>query len=274
MVLKVKDIMRIIEEFAPAYLKEDYDNVGLMVGNSEDEVKSILVSLDCTLETIKEAEEKECNLILTHHPLLFIKPKNITTDSLQGRKIIELIRNNINLYSSHTNLDMTLGGVNDIITEILGYDNWKIIEPSNSNENKSENVGIGRIVTLDKPILLSSICEKIKEKLEIQFLRYSGNDNLQIKKIAIINGSGQDYFSKAEKLGADCIITGDTTYHRVSDLSETGIAVIDAGHFETEWPAVKKLGIKLENKIRNLGFTNEIIISNVCKSPYKIYYPR
>jgi putative NIF3 family GTP cyclohydrolase 1 type 2 len=90
--LKVKDIHRIIEKYAPEKLKEDYDNVGLMVGDMESEVTSILVSLDCTLDVIKEAEDKNCNLIFTHHPLLFSRPKSITTDTLIGKKIIRLIK--------------------------------------------------------------------------------------------------------------------------------------------------------------------------------------
>ena len=128
MTLKVRDIDKIMEEYAPARFKESYDNVGLMVGDKECEVTSILVALDCTLEVIEEAKKKGCNVILTHHPLLFKKPTNITTDTLLGRKILELIKNDINVYSSHTNLDSVKGGINDIIMEFLGFENYYIIE--------------------------------------------------------------------------------------------------------------------------------------------------
>lgn len=270
MPLKLIDIMKIIEGYAPTYLKEEYDSVGLMIGNSDDVVTSILIALDCTLEVIEEAKEKKCNLILTHHPLLFNKPDSITTETLLGKKIINLIKNNINVYSSHTNLDMALGGINDIITQLLGYNQWQVIETSNCIQNNKTKIGIGRLITLEEGVELSTLCDNLKKKLEILHLRYSGRDNQKINKIAIINGSGQDYFNKAMQLGANCIITGDTSYHRVSDLEEQGIAVIDAGHFETEWPAVKILGNKLENNIKYLGFSNNIFISEVCKSPYKI----
>ncbi len=105
-----------------------------MVGDKDAIVTKILIALDCTMDVICEAMEKGCNFILTHHPLLFNKPKTITTDTLVGKKIIKLIKNDINVYASHTNLDSAKGGLNDIATEILGFNKYKIIQPSiNSN---------------------------------------------------------------------------------------------------------------------------------------------
>ncbi|WP_446898766.1 Nif3-like dinuclear metal center hexameric protein [Clostridium sp. LBM24168] len=270
MPLKVKDIDTIMEQYAPSKLKEDYDNVGLMVGDMKSEVKSILVSLDCTMHVIEEAENNNCNLIFTHHPLLFSRPKSITSDTLIGRKIIELIKNDINVYSSHTNLDSTFGGINDIIMQILNFKDSNIIEPSLNNEDYfTVHSGIGRISKLEKYITLEKLCMQVKERLQIQHLRYSGDDNKIIKKVAVINGSGKDYFYQAKMLGADCIITGDTTYHYVSDFNEEGIAVIDAGHFGTEWPAILKVADYLKNRIESMGFENNVILSKVNMDPYR-----
>jgi dinuclear metal center YbgI/SA1388 family protein len=268
--LKVKDIHRIIEKYAPEKLKEDYDNVGLMVGDMESQVTSILVSLDCTLDVIKEAEDKNCNLIFTHHPLLFSRPKSITTDTLIGKKIIRLIKNGINVYSSHTNLDSAPGGMNDIIMDILGLYNASIIEPkSNMDSYFNSNSGIGRFVELEGNVTLGDICRKVKEKLALSHVRYTGNDTAVIRKIAVINGSGKDYFQEAKRLGCDCIITGDTTYHYVSDFNEEGVAVIDAGHFGTEWPSMAKISDFLQEKIEKMGFENRVILSKCNKDPYK-----
>lgn len=110
---KVKDVIGVMEEFAPKTLKEDFDNVGLMVGDKEKKVEKILLALDCTLNVIEEAKEKKVDLIITHHPLIFRKPNSITTDTLIGKKIIELIKNDISLYSSHTNLDSAEKGLNE-----------------------------------------------------------------------------------------------------------------------------------------------------------------
>lgn len=269
MSLKIKDIDKIMEEYAPSKFKESYDNVGLMIGDKKTKVSSILVALDCTLEVIEEAKEKECNLIFTHHPLLFKKPINITTDTLLGKKIIEIIKNNMNVYSSHTNLDSVRGGINDIIMQLLGFNNYETIELSDKRKDDDSSTGIGRIAVLDEPTTLLDMCDNIKQSLNIPFIRYSGEDTMKVKKIAVINGSGQDYFNVAKRLGADCIITGDTTYHYVSDLQEEGIPVIDAGHFGTEWPAMEVLAKWLKNKLEIMGFNNSVYISELNKSPYK-----
>ncbi|NMM61923.1 Nif3-like dinuclear metal center hexameric protein [Clostridium sp. P21] len=269
MSLKVKDIDRIIEQYAPSKFKEDYDNVGLMVGDMECEVTSILVALDCTLDVINEAKEKECNFILTHHPLIFKKPMNITKDTLLGKKIIELIKNDINVYSSHTNLDSIKGGVNDTIMQLLNFHDYNTIELSKRRSEDDKVSGIGRIAALKEAITLDEMCSRVKKCLNAPFIRYAGNENKKIKKVAVINGSGQSYFNEAKKLGADCIITGDTTYHYVSDFKEENIAVIDAGHFDTEWPAVLVLAEYFKNQIELKGYKNSVFMSESNKNPYK-----
>jgi len=269
MVLEVKDIDNIMQRFAPTVLKEDYDNVGLMVGDKEAQVTKILIALDCTMDVICEAVDRGCNFILTHHPLLFVKPKIITKDTLVGKKIIELIKNGINVYSSHTNLDSVQGGLNDIATEILGFCKYKIIEPSKNFNSTEGYAGIGRLVVLDEPIRLEELCENVKKAYNAEFIRYVGDHNNLIKTIAIINGSGEDYFDESMKLGADCIITGDTKYHHVSDLSEENIALIDAGHFATECIPFKIFGEKLKKQLIENGYDNEVIFSRNTFDPYK-----
>ena len=270
MLLRVKNIEHIMEQFAPTVLKEDYDNVGLMVGDSEVLVTKILLALDCTMEVIAEAKAKGCNFILTHHPLLFIKPRTITTGTLVGKKIIELIKNDINVYSSHTNLDSVKGGLNDIATEILGFVKYKIIEPSKKTCSQECTDGIGRLVTLDNPIRLEELLGNVKKTYEAEFIRYVGNHNDLIKTIAIINGSGEDFFYESVKLGADCIITGDTKYHGACDLLEENVALIDVGHFATEWRPLKIFGEKFKKELVQNGYDNEVIISKNTFDPYKI----
>lgn len=269
MLLKVRDIDHIMEQYAPPILKEDYDNVGLMVGDKDAEVTKILIALDCTLDVICEAKDKGCNFILTHHPFLFIKPKSITSDTLIGKKIIELIKNNINVYSSHTNLDSVKGGLNDIATEILGFTKYTTIEPSMISGYDNCDNGIGRLVTLENPITLLDLCEKVKKLFNAEYIRYVGEDNRIIKTIAIINGSGEDFFEASKSLQADCIITGDTKYHGVSDLREEGIALIDAGHFITEWAPFKIFGKILKSKLREQGYHNDVLISENTEDAYK-----
>jgi dinuclear metal center YbgI/SA1388 family protein len=265
MPLKVKDVHNILEERAPSRYMESYDNVGLMVGDMEQEVSSVLVALDCTLDVIQEAREKSCSLIFCHHPLIFQKPSSITTDKLLGRKIIELISSGISVYSSHTNLDSVQGGLNDILMGLIGVKETRVLEALEGEVNS----GIGRIASLDEPVRLSELVDRVKGSLGISFARYSGDDEKVVSKIAAITGSGQSFFSAAVKEGADCIITGDTTYHHVSDLREEGIAVIDAGHFGTEWPALKVFSKWLENSISEMGFGNSVVLAESNSCPYK-----
>lgn len=258
----VNDVIKEMEKIAPTYLKEDFDNVGLMVGDKSKEVKKVLLALDCTLNVIEEAKIENADLIITHHPLIFRRPSNITTDTLQGKKIIELIKNDISLYSSHTNLDSVENGLNSTIVSLLGFEECAILEAN----KKEQSAGIGRLVSLNESISLEQLVNKVKKALSINHLRVvNGND--KITKIAIINGSGQDFIGKAVSLGADCIITGDTTYHFASDYKELGISILDVGHFASEQLVFFNVMKKLEEKFRDIEF----ITSKVEEDPFNFY---
>lgn len=260
--IKVNNIINEMELLAPTYLKEDFDNVGLMVGDKNKEVKKVLLALDCTLKVIEEAKKENVELIITHHPLIFKRPSSITTDTLQGKKIIELIKNDIYLYSSHTNLDSVENGLNDTIVSILGFDNSKILEKN----KRDDKAGLGRIVSLKESIQLEDLISKIKKSLNINNLRVvKGKD--KVNKIAIINGSGQDFIGKAVALGADCIITGDTTYHFASDYKEMEISILDVGHFASEQITFFNVMENLKEKFKDVEF----ITSTVEEDPFSFY---
>lgn len=257
----VKDIAKFIEEMAPIGLKEDYDNVGLMVGDKNQKVNKVLLALDCTKDVIEEAKANNVDLIISHHPLLFRRPNKIVKGDLQGDKIIELIKNNISLYSCHTNLDSARDGINEEIVKLLGFTNSTIIEKSKTN---IEGCGIGRLVKLNEEIDVNELITIVKEKLGIKNLRVAIGKE-KVSKIAIINGSGQDFFAKSLRLGADCIITGDTSYHFVSDYKEMGVTILDPGHFPTEWITFLNVMKKVEDKFDVIEF----ISSKTNKDPYE-----
>jgi len=260
-VLRIKDLCDIIEKKAPIYLKEEWDNVGLMVGDAAIEITSILVALDCTLEVIEEAIEKDCNLILTHHPLIFHSLNSVTNQDLLGSKIYKLIDNNIAVYSAHTNLDRVKGGLNDILCNILGLNNY--IEMSLVEEDR----GIGRLVQLLKGTTMENLMEHITKKLDLGLIRYTGDKSRLISKIAIINGSGSDYFNTFYKLGAECIITGDTKHHQVLDYMELNLSTIDIGHFDSEWLPFKVFCEELKEELKD----KNMIFSEKSFTPYKVF---
>lgn len=259
---KVIDISNKIEKMAPIFLKENYDNVGIMVGDPDQDVKRVLLALDCTNEVIEESIENKCDMIIAHHPLLFRRPKSIIKGELLGDKVFKLIKKDITLYACHTNLDSARNGINKTIVDMLGFESDEIIEPHDKNQYK--DCGIGRIIRLNETISLDDLIHRVKINLNISNLRVAKGKE-QIKTIAVINGSGQDFFSAAQRLGADCIITGDTTYHFVSDYKEMGVSIIDAGHFGTEFTVFLKTLEFLKEEFKDVEF----IHSKKSKDPYE-----
>ena len=125
----VKDVTKYLEKIAPLHLQESYDNSGLQVGDYKSKVKGVLVSLDVTLEVIDDAINQQCNLIVAHHPIIFGEFKNVTKSSLTGSIVFKAIKNNINIYAIHTNLDNVPNGVNSKIAEVIGLKRKKILLP-------------------------------------------------------------------------------------------------------------------------------------------------
>lgn len=227
----LRDIINILEKKFPTKNAENWDNVGLMIGDRRKEIKKIQISLDCTIMAIDKAIKNGVDLILTHHPIIFRGIKKINSDDVLGRKIIKLIQNDIAVYSMHTNLDATKFGLNDLVAEKLGAENFKIIEKIETDIES----GIGREFRLKKEVNLRDYIVFIKEEFNISNLRViSENIDKPIKKIAVVNGSGMSYWRDAKKLKVDLFITGDVSYHDALDAKESGLSVIDMGHFESE----------------------------------------
>ena len=226
-----KDIINFLEEKYPRSNAEEWDNVGLLVGNNKKDVKKIQLSIDATEKAVDYAAQNNVDMIVTHHPLIFKPLKSIVMSELSGRKIIKLIENGLNLYSIHTNLDSSKDGLNDYILELLEVKKYKILD-INAND---ETAGIGRMYTLEEKITILEYADFIKTKMEIKNVRVTSNDlKSEVKKIALINGSGMSYWRKVKSLGADLFITGDISYHDALDAKESGLHLIDIGHFESE----------------------------------------
>ncbi len=127
--MKINEITNYLESLAPIYLQEDYDNSGLITGNKHWKVNNVLVCLDCTEKVVDEAIAKSCNLIVTHHPIVFSGLKSIVGKNYVERTIIKAIKNDIAIYAIHTNLDNIKDGVNAVIAKKIGLENLKILRP-------------------------------------------------------------------------------------------------------------------------------------------------
>ena len=241
--VKVAEVMGIMEEIAPKKLAENWDNPGLLVGSPNNEIDKILVALDADERVIDKAIEIDAKLIVTHHPLIFKPLKNIRCDLPNGAKLFKLIAHNISVFSAHTNLDSAKDGVNDILAKKLELINS---EPLTTNENGEAS--LGRIGHLENEISTDEFIKKVKKILNLPFVKtVKSEKNKTIKKVALCGGSGAEFIDRAAFLGADVYVTGDVKYHDGQRAKSLDINVIDAGHFATEYPIVKELANRLKD---------------------------
>ncbi len=225
--VKIYDIAEKIEKSFPLDNACSWDNVGLIIGNREKSVSKALLALDFDINVAKEAKEKGAEIIITHHPILFSPINKITSDTPSGRAILFLIENGIALYSAHTNLDCSPGGINDYLVELYGFKNMNHydIEPN-------KQYGLSRISELEAPMNLKDLTTHIAKKLGVPYINYIGRDDALIKTAFTCSGSGASLIS-ADK-PADVFITGDIKYSSARDFHDFGINVIYAGHYDTE----------------------------------------
>ena len=224
-----------LEAWAPLSFAEEWDNCGLQVGRRDKVVRKVMVALTPGEEAIQAAVDADVDMLLTHHPMIFKPAKSVTTDTVLGQSIMKLIQHDINLYCAHTNLDMAVGGVNDVLAKALNLQNIEILE------NVTEDYGIGRVGDLAEPITLQEFLTQTAKQLACNHLAYQGDLNRTVQRVALCGGSGISYLHAAKKAGADVYVTGDMKYHDAQLASELGICVVDAGHFGTEKHIVKTL---------------------------------
>lgn len=226
--MKISDVMTELESYAPLGLAEEFDNVGLIVGDSEREVTSVLVTLDVDLSVAEEAKAKGANLIVSHHPLIFNGIKKITADTPLGKCLNFLIENKIAVYAAHTNLDSTQGGLNDIMAGIIG------IENTVSLSGDMADIGIGRVGSIDPATTVAKLAQKLKSILNLPYIKFTGSGNDVVSVAAVCTGSGASLMDEVLQCGADVYITGDMKYHNVRDAYDAGVNIIEVGHYDSE----------------------------------------
>lgn len=228
-IVKVRDIARVVEAFAPKGLQESYDNTGLQIGDPEMVVSAALLCLDVTEDILREALEKECNLIISHHPLIFHGVKNLTGANQVQKLIVEAIKNNLAVYSAHTNLDSAKNGVSYEIARRLDVSDLAVLEPKPGDEEE----GLG-VVGVIPPTPKIEFLRKIKDTFNVKSLRYSAQSSpLVIRKVAVCGGAGASLLKEAVKAKSDIMVTGDVKYHDFTSYGNE-ILIADIGHYESE----------------------------------------
>ena len=224
----LQDIINIIESVAPLSYQESWDNSGLQVGDRNAEIHAALLTVDVTESVVDEAIEKHCDLIISHHPLLFRGLKQLTGSTPQERCVEKAIRHNIAIYSSHTSMDAYLHGVSGKIAEKLGITDYRILCPSATDSK----VGLGVIGDLKAPMESEQFIRLVQQTFDCS-LRYITPSRAEVKTIAICGGAGAEFIPVAIAQGADVYITADVKYHEMQGACGQ-IGIIDLDHWTSE----------------------------------------
>lgn len=241
--MTVKDIFDFLNKKFPTETACDFDNVGILVGDPETQVKKAVVALDCTPSAVNTALKNGCQLIITHHPVIFDPLKRV----LAGSAVYEVIKNGISVISMHTNLDVGIGGVNDCLCSALSLEN---VTKVSAADGYLLNVG-----DLPSPLCADSLAEYINKKLGGR-VKYFGEER-QIKRVLLCSGSGGSYVTEVKKQNCDALITADVKHNQFLDAERLGVSVFDAGHFETEDVVTEPLKQLLTQNFSSIQFISE-----------------
>ena len=241
--MKVREITSLIEAFAPLSLQESYDNAGLIVGRADDEVHNILLAVDVTEEVIAEAVSEGCDMIITHHPIIFHALKRFNSASQTERCVEEAIRRGIVLYAAHTNLDSTPQGMSWRVGEMLGLEQMEVLQPTSA-----EGAGFGVVGQLPSAVPTEEFMREVMERFGVKALRHSDIVKGSVQRVAICTGSGGSLIDDARESGADIYLTADLRYNDFM-RHENAIILADMGHFESEYCAIQILFDILSKKI-------------------------
>jgi len=228
--MTVQQIFDLLNHYAPVETAFDWDNVGLLVGNPSAEVRKTLVALDCTSAVIREAQTRGCNLIVTHHPVIFRAPHTLVQGSFDGDRLTALIRNNISVISMHTNLDRAEGGVNDTLADVLGLRN---VCPVPDCDN------VVRMGELPAPMPVDTFLNHVKSALNVDSVRCTRVEG-RLERVAVGGGACAEYFNACIKAGCQAFVTADVKHHEYLEAADKGLLLVDATHFATEAVILKK----------------------------------
>ena len=232
--VKISNIYGFLKEKAPLELCESWDNSGMLI-NTNSETNKVLLTLDVTDEVINEAIEKGCQLIISHHPIIFKPLKTLSSNDI----VFKLIQNNISVISMHTNLDATENGVNDVLAQILGLKNIEVF----ANIGRKGEVEVTSV---------KDFADKVAKILNTK-LKYTLPEK-EIKSIAVIGGSAGGYWKNALIEGVDLFLTGEASHHDALEAIHENMPIIIAGHWNTEVIILESLKKELETKFSNIAF--------------------
>ena len=227
--MRIREILDTINAFAPLNLQESWDNSGVQVGDTSEECTGVLLCVDATETIIDEAWQRGCNLVVAHHPLLFRGLKQIVGKSVVERTVLKAIREGITVFSAHTSLDSTRGGISWEMARMLGAEVTSVLAPSTADSS----VGLGVVAELPEAVEPREFAELVKKTFGSPSCRCTFLPSEPIKRIAMCGGAGGEFIPKAIASGAQAYISSDTRYHDFVDHGQD-IFLVDIGHYESE----------------------------------------
>ena len=241
-----REVVDVIERTYPKHAAETWDNVGLIAGRTEKEVKKIFVALDATEDVIEKAIQMGADMLITHHPLIFSPMKKITDEHFIGSRVVKLLQHDISYYAMHTNYDAL--GMAELSGKMLGLLEAEVLEVTDAERGE----GYGRVGYLEQEMTLEACCERVKKCFGLSHVKLFGEREAVVRRAAILPGSGKDMIETALDKGAEVYITGDIDHHDGIDALARGLAIIDAGHYGLEHIFVADMAEYLQQNLEGI----------------------
>lgn len=250
--MKCKEIIEVLEKLSPTCYACDWDNVGLLVGRQEKEVKKVMIALDASFEVVSLAVEEKVDMLITHHPMIFSSVKQVNEEHFTTEKVLTLAERGICCYAMHTNFD-AVGGMAELAA---GKQYLNLSDTSPIECGSDCKIGMGRYGKLPSPMTAAEVAKYVKEKFDIPFVMLYQRKEEKEKvydRIAVMPGSGKSEMRMVKENGYSLYLTGDFGHHEGLDAMDMGLAVIDATHYGLEHIFISYLEAYLKKMLGDKG---------------------
>lgn len=263
MSVRVSQLLAALDRLAPFALAEEWDNVGLLAGNPEARITTVLLGLDPTIPLLDEAIALGANTIITHHPVIFHPLKTIRTSSHTGLLLEKALTSRINLIACHTNLDNAAQGVSDALAHALGLDDLAPLVPGSA-----AGTGVGRIGVFAPALPVSRFLDRIFQVLRLDTLRVVGKVPDPVRTVALCGGSGSELAETAFDMGAELYLTAEIKHSTARWAEGCGFCLIDGSHYGTEQPVMPFLLQQLRSLAVQNAWPMEFLLSQSQGHPF------
>jgi dinuclear metal center YbgI/SA1388 family protein len=262
---QANDVRRFLEQIAPLNLAEPWDNVGLLLGRSNRDVRRVMTCLTLTAPVAAEALRRDVQMIVTHHPILFRGTKQLSDATPEGRMLLDLAEAGVVVYSPHTAYDSSAAGINQALAESLGLTEIRPLRPVTCESP----TGAGRMGSYPVPLPRLRFLKKVSDVVGANYLENCWNGLHDVRCVAIACGSAAELLDDAVGLGCEVFVTGEARFHSVLDSQARGISLVLTGHYASERPGIVRLASLLAREFKDL----HVLASAADQNPLELFVP-